>query len=363
MVWLFWIVAGGLTAAAAVLVMARAVAAARAADGAEDPALEVYRRQLSELDDLAARGLLAPEEHRAAFAESGRRLLAETERGATPETGRAPPRRLILAGVVLAVLVALGLYLGLGSPGFPDQPYRARLASWRSGDPTRLKPAEMAAVLKGLAAQRPDDPQAFEYLGRASLAADDPVAAAEAFRTAIKLNPGKADLHAMLGEAISAATEDNSTPPAALDEFRRALALDPSNMAARFFVARAQIDSGDVAGGLAAYRAIQAQFPSGDPRRALIEAEITKASGVPAGGEAIAAASGPEQAAFIKAMVGRLAARLETTPDDPDGWARLVRAYGVLGDAAAQGKALDRAKVLFAKRPADLAKVQAAAVR
>jgi cytochrome c-type biogenesis protein CcmH len=268
---------------------------------------------------------------------------------------------LILAGIAIAILAALGLYIAVGSPGFRDQPYRARLAQWTNGDPRQLKPPEMAAVLKGLAAQHPDDPEAWEYLARAYMAAGDPVASLEPLRRAIKLSPGQADLHAMLGEALAGSTDDGSMPPQAITEFRRALALEPTNLASQFFLARAQVQSGDVAGGVAVWRALQAQLPPGDPRRAMVENEIAKASGVPAGGEAIASASAPEQAVFIQGMVKRLAARLETTPDDPDGWARLVRAYKVLGDKDGQAKALARARVLFAKRPADLAKVEAEA--
>jgi cytochrome c-type biogenesis protein CcmH len=359
--WLFWIVAGLLAAAAAAAVALRARAAARGAEGAEDPALGVYRRQLSEIDDLAARGLLGPEEHRAAFAEAGRRLLAESDRAAVGDVApKTAPRRLILAAVAGAVLVALGLYVVLGSPGAPDQPFRARLAAWRSGDPSQLKAPEMAAVLKTMTRQRPNDPQGFEYLARASLAANDPVGAVEALRTAIRLSPDNAELHAMLGEALIAATEDNAVTPAALNAFRQAVALDPQNLAARFFLARARIEGGDAAGGVAEWRAMQQGMAPNDPRRQMLDAEIAKVMAGPQA-QAIAQASAPEQAQFIRGMVANLAARLKTAPDDPDGWARLVRAYGVLGDKAAQSQALDGARKALAGHPADLGKVEAEA--
>ncbi len=38
------------------------------------------------------------------------------------------------------------------------------------------------------------------------------------------------------------------------------------------------------------------------------------------------------QAAMIRGMVARLAARLEQHPDDKEGWARLAHAYDVLGE-------------------------------
>jgi len=81
------------------------------------------------------------------------------------------------------------------------------------------------------------------------------------------------------------------------------------------------------------------------------------------GGAPAAAAGAPsgDQAAFIRSMVAGLQAKLDASPDDPAGWARLVRSYRVLGDQAAEMKALTRARALFASRPKDLAPIEAEA--
>ncbi len=56
---LFWMTAAGLTAGAVLWMAARAADAARRASAEDEPAdLSTYRRQLAELDELAARGLL-----------------------------------------------------------------------------------------------------------------------------------------------------------------------------------------------------------------------------------------------------------------------------------------------------------------
>ena len=60
-------------------------------------------------------------------------------------------------------------------------------------------------------------------------------------------------------------------------------------------------------------------------------------------------------------MVARQAAKLTAQPNDPEGWARLVRSYGVLGDKTAQQAALADARKALAGRAADLAKVEAEA--
>jgi cytochrome c-type biogenesis protein CcmH len=50
--------------------------------------------------------------------------------------------------------------------------------------------------------------------------------------------------------------------------------------------------------------------------------------------------------AMIRSMVEQLAARLETTPDDFDGWQRLARSYGVLGEKRQAAAAAERAAAL-----------------
>ena len=50
-----------------------------------------------------------------------------------------------------------------------------------------------------------------------------------------------------------------------------------------------------------------------------------------------------------------LAARLESHPDDPAGWGRLIRAYTVLGDTPRKSAAQTRAEALFKTRPDALA--------
>jgi cytochrome c-type biogenesis protein CcmH len=59
-----------------------------------------------------------------------------------------------------------------------------------------------------------------------------------------------------------------------------------------------------------------------------------------------------DQRAFIQSMVDRLAARLKDQPEDPQGWARLIRAYGVLGETDRQKAAVAEVERRYASRPA-----------
>ena len=62
----------------------------------------------------------------------------------------------------------------------------------------------------------------------------------------------------------------------------------------------------------------------------------------------------------IRSMVARLADRLQQNPADPDGWARLVKAFGVLGDAAKADEATAQARKALGADAAKLAKFEEA---
>jgi cytochrome c-type biogenesis protein CcmH len=349
----FWVVAGVLAAAAAGLILQRA---ARAASNPEavDPTLGLYQRQLSEIDDLADRGLLGPEDRRVAHAEAARRLLTAADETDLRWSGVAPMRKTVLAATLLIPAAALALYLMVGAPGVPDQAFDGRLAAWRKADPSTLTPPEMAAVLTALSKDRPRDPELFRFLALVENASENPAAANRALRRAIELAPDRADLWEMLGETTVVQAGGDVTPQARV-AFEEALKRDPKSATARFHLARADIAAGRQAQGLAAWRTLLADLPDGDPRRqALLEA-IAEVEGKPA------PAPAADPMAPIRAMVDGLAARLSENPDDPDGWVRLVRSYAVLGDTARREATLKAAQQRYAARPDILDALKAAA--
>lgn len=347
---LFWLAAGLLAALSGVVVMARAARPART--GAR---LEADRRLLAEIDDLGARGLMAPAEATAARAEAGRRLLAAAAAG--EESERSPPahRRIAVASAGLAAVGALGLYFLTGVPGAPDQPYASRIAAWR-GDLESLSPEQLAAVAESVAEERSDDPEAWAFLGRARAQSGQTLLAAQAFRRSLRLNPEQPGVWAYLGEATVRLSEGRVGPDARA-AFERALALDPAQAAARYHLGLAEIQAGRREPGLQAWRALAADLAAGDPRRQGLQAQI---AAVEAGGDVNEPPPAPDEA-MIRGMVEGLAARLAEQPDDPAGWARLVRSYGVLGDLEAQQAALAEARRRFAGRPEALAEIEAAA--
>ena len=147
----------------------------------------VYRDQLEELDRDIARGLMAPDEAAASRLEIQRRLLAADRMAETRRPSSAPPSlaaatarpvRSPMLACALFVLVAagsVGLYLWLGAPGVPDEPFsrharrkwprpRQQHLSWQQCD------RALAAKLKA----DPSDAAGWLLYGR-SLAIAEPV--------------------------------------------------------------------------------------------------------------------------------------------------------------------------------------------
>ena len=335
--------------------------------------LAVYRDQLAEVERDLERGVLGAEQAATARAEIGRRILALTrDEGETGDGSNA------LVAATLAILLlppAAGLlYWRLGSPAVPDQPFAARaVGKTPTADAGPIDMNEAVARLAAHLKTHPDDLAGWLLLARSELGLGRYPEAAEAYRHAADLSGHRADIVADWGEAQVMAAGGNVTASARA-AFETA-ATDPENAPrARYYLALAQMQQGDVRGALQDWRELAASAPAeaellplvrqriGEAEAALTPGSATApASGDPAvaaAAKAAAAASPEERRAMIDAMVERLAARLATQPDDPDGWSRLGRSYMVLSRPDKAREAYARAVKL---RPDDPALQQALA--
>jgi cytochrome c-type biogenesis protein CcmH len=264
------------------------------------------------------------------------------------EAPRLAPAWIAPALCIVAPLLAAGAYLGLGAPGAPDLPYASRIEEWRRA-PETLGPSEAAAVIEQVVRERPADAEARLQLGRARLAAGDAFGAVRALESAARLRPGDKEIWTSAAQAFL------SLDPPAVSEARQALvraqAIDPADPNARYWLGRAAVAEGDVAAGVAAWSALARDLPRGDIRREALLSEIRVAQG---GG-------GAQVDAAIEGMVEGLANRLMRTPNDPEGWARLARAYGVLGRETELEAAMATVRRTFSGRPEVIASVEAAA--
>lgn len=336
---------------------------------ADAPEVAIYKQQLSEIDADLARGLIAPAEAKAARIEVSRRLLAAVPDGSTAAAPRlaagvASTRNVVAAAVPL---LAIGLYLGLGSPGMRDQPHAARVTALQSGQPTI---EELVAMVEARLRAHPEDGQGWEAIAPVYMRQQRFADAAVAFERALRLlgeHPRR-----LAGHAEARIFADGGVVgEAARQSLERLLALNPQSTEARFWLAMAKEQDGKLEAAAADFRAMLAQAPQDVPWRGMVEERLgevmAKIKGEaprgPSPADIAAAQAMPKdaQAKMIEDMVAGLADRLSKDGRDPAGWERLIRAYIVLGRREDALKALAAARKALAEDAAALAKVNRAA--
>ncbi len=314
---------------------------------------QIYTRFAADLDRRVANGDLdagLAEEERA---EAARALLrARDFEGNNPEQIKPAVAVAVMAGVIA---LSFGAYMMFGHPQLPDQPYAARLAQWTQaaqGNPDNVQPEAMAAVLKQRQAHYANQPLFWLLSGRIDMQAGQFYDAVKAFDRAQKLAPSTFTAWSELGEALTFAGKGTVTP-AAHAAFARALALDANDARAHYYLGREAVAQGRYDDARGHFSTVLSQLAADDRRRidvvnqlkATDQAELTQKA----------------MQARIGGMVATLAAQLKTAPDNPDGWARLLRSYTVLGDQGAYDAALQTMRAEYATRPAIAADIEAKA--
>lgn len=297
----------------------------------------VYKDQLAELERDLGAGLIAAPEAEAARVEISRRLLAAA--GHEPAPASKSSLKWRRAAAVLALvglpLVAIGVYMPLGSPMLQDFPLAQRERGSGSGMARSLE--TLVVQVEQHLEKNPTDGRGWnvlapvlERLGRF----DD---AARAYRNSLTYNGESAERRSNLGEALSAAAGGVVTAEAKA-EFERARALDADDPKANYFLGLAAEQDGRKDDAATIWRALLAKAPADAPWRPLVQSALARAGGggLPAlSDETIAASkdmSEGDRGAMVRGMVERLATRLKQNGDDVEGWLRLVRAYLVMGE-------------------------------
>ncbi len=325
--------------------------------------MEVYRDQIAEIERDLERGLLSGREAEDARAEIGRRLLAadrqltgaagEDDGGSPADSAHARPMAATVA--VLVPMAAVALYLAIGSPWHSDRtPGGGFIAA--PGDATGG--ADMIALVEKLGRtlkDRPDDAKGWALYAKAlgNLGRHD--AALDAFRRAVALNPNNVELLSRFAE-LQIFIAGGTVTPEARRTLEAALALEADQPRARYYIGLAEQQAGRLRKALDLWLALEAESPDDAPWRALLSTRIERlAKQIGVAGAVLAsmrelAAKRPapdQPGAMIHAMVERLAARLAKQPDDAEGWRRLARSYRVLGEPVKSRDAAARAAALL----------------
>jgi cytochrome c-type biogenesis protein CcmH len=349
--------------------------------------LAVYRDQLSEIDRDIERGVLSTEQASAARIEVQRRILAADQRmkkqqsgEAESGTGTAPARssvRAIAAGfIVLFIAGGIGLYLDLGNPTMHDRPIASRadeinaMRMAQNADEDRQSVLNRAVSdLSQKLLENPDDIRAWELLGASLMALGRPEEAQTAFLETVKRSGRDGDYLAMYAESL-VRSNNGQINTTARGVLREAAETDSADPRIQFYLGLADAQEGNVGAAVDRWIALANDAPADAPWLPMVVGRINEAAvaqGIDIEGRLNLAerAPGPSQADIAAAeeltpeqrqemvisMVNGLAERLETEPNDPDGWARLMQAYMVLGQESDAKAAYEKAGEVFSDQP------------
>jgi cytochrome c-type biogenesis protein CcmH len=359
-----WIIFAVMTAAAVFAVLWPLGQKPAVAAGGSDRL--VYQDQLAEIDRDRAAGLIGDAEAESARVEISRRLLAaadsETPASASASAPQAVWRRraAAIAAIVIVPAVALGFYFKLGSPDVPGQSAFARAID-SHGDKSI---ANLVSQVEAHLAHNPDDGQGWQVIAPVYLHMGRFDEAVAAWRKSIALNGESVARETGLGESLVGAANGVVTGEAKT-AFLRAVATDPQDVKARYFLGLADEQDGNRDAAAAKWHALLDGAPPDAPWADFVRAALARVSGEPVAANGpssgdIAAAetmSDTQRTAMIRGMVQQLADRLHANGSDVDSWLRLVRAYVVLGDRDKAKDAAADAKRALSARPDDIKRI------
>ncbi|NJS39534.1 MAG: tetratricopeptide repeat protein [Rhodobacteraceae bacterium] len=124
---------------------------------------------------------------------------------------------------------------------------------------------DQVTALEAATRRDPKNVDAWQALGAALFDLNRFADAAQAFEKAVALAPTNAVLWSALGESRVMASERDPMPPAALDAFRKAAAIDPKDPRTRYFLAVKRDIDGDHQGAITDWLALLADTPAGAP--------------------------------------------------------------------------------------------------
>lgn len=396
-----WLILTILTAVAAFIIAAPFLRRKEDASAPES-GVEVYKDQLAEIEREKEQGLIDEAEANLARVEIERRILSAAAE--TQELQENPPMRrhyhAVTGVAAIVILGSVGLYATIGQPGyFLAQPQIQRTAQNQVAQQTgaaqtaqtgneREQVEALVTRLEQRMKDNPDDADGWRVLGWSYYNTGRYQKAVDAYRRAVDLQKDNSNIRALYGEALVKAADGRVTDEA-LETFEKVLAVNPKDERGRFFKGMAKEQRGDNQGAIdewiELYKLAPADAEWASDLRARIE-QVAAQGGIdvkkqlaearPEGGAATPSADqtphpqtagtrGPsaedienakqmsanDQQAMVRGMVDGLASRLESSPNDPDGWIMLIRSHIALNEQDKARAALERASKAFEAEP------------
>jgi cytochrome c-type biogenesis protein CcmH len=355
---MLWLIFALMTVAAASAVLWPLGRNPRAGRGGSDRL--VYQDQLLEIERDRAAGLIGGAEAESARVEISRRLLAAADvENAAPNTPSAQQfasrhRAAAIAAAILLPAIGLGFYLKLGSPEIPSQSAFARVNT-PVGEQSI---ASLIGQVETHLAANPNDGAGWEVIAPVYMRLGRFNDAVGAWRKTIALNGDSATRESALGEALVAAANGVVTDEAAA-AFERAVAADPREPKASYFLGLADEQAGKRDAAAAKWRALLDGAPQDAPWAGFVRAALARITAVSANAASpntgdVGAGEETRGSEMVRGMVQRLADRLHSDGGNVDEWLRLVQAYAVLGDRDKAKDAAADAKRALADHPDEI---------
>lgn len=315
---------------------------------------EHFQRRLAEIETDEQHNRLSSEEAVAAKAELARQVMANQKDAQKNAESIGLPKWLAPAGGISVALIALVVYLDVGSPALPSQPLNAR--------PEVARQAEIKAAITRVEEQlsaNPDDLRGWQVIAPVYMQSARYDDAVRAYEHILSLSEPDAVTETDLAEAIILAN-GGATTEQAMQLLRDAAQRDPSDVRSRFYLAGEATRSGNyeeairrwnelldlsdgheswlpnVQTGLATAMALQ-QDPDSD-------VPVPQTAQQPA--EQVAPAD-TDQDDMIADMVDGLSTRLESQGGSLEDWLRLMRSRLVMGQSELAQKAYDEARAAY----------------
>jgi len=372
--------------------------------------INFYKAQLAEVERDSAIGIIDAHEAEQMHTEISRRILRLDGLQQDAFDPKRPKQHVVLA-ILLAVALIGGshlMYLNLGAAAYPNLPQAERIeraarllenrpsleeyaksfAPQQQGRQMSEDYSSLVAELRSAIAENPSDLKGLRLLARVEAGLQNYSAASAAQSQVLNLLGAEvtAEDHLDYAELLILSV-GGYVAPEAETALQAALRLDPQNGGARYYIGLmfTQNDRPDLA--FKVWRDLLLKGPEAapwiDPIRAQIE-DVAFYAGVhnftlperssssvlapvaPAlsdeAMEAAAQLSPEERAEMIKGMIAQLSQRLQDEGGPAQDWARLISAYGVLGEGAALQNTYQLAIARFAADPAALEMLQNAVI-
>ena len=313
------------------------------------------------LDEDHRSGRLSDGDYAATCIDIDRRLLGLSQKVVKGNASDQKNHTFTRLSVGLAVILPIGavlIYADLGRPDLADKPLIGRTAEIASRKETINASSENLsqnlARAQAATLSKPDHIESWLKLAEAAAAVNDSATEIRALRMARQLTNDDPSILSLLAEAVSRAADGQVTVPAR-DLIDKILTSKPDEPRALFLWGLAAFQDGDYQSAITRWQTLLSISAANAPWLPIVHDNINQAAeaggillspGISPDENSIAATSdmaATNRDVMILSMVERLHDRLNTTPDDTEGWLRLASAYDVLGDVDAAFAALANA--------------------